>query len=165
MISDAEGHIAVADIPAFVPQPPKAEGVEELLFAIDRNASLEAQSAMTEFFRLWGESYQEGLRPYLVFGESTEAAQIGLRGSAEFVNLNSLDVEELPETYEPDPEVAPTCVGPDYDAPCRQAAAKVTWKLIDGTEFTQSYRLLIFNDGQNWRVIDIRGGKFDSLGR
>jgi len=165
MVADAEGHIAVAGAPAVVPQPPKADGVEEIRFKIDRNASLEAKDSMTEFFKLWGESYQEGLRPYLVVGESTQAAQIGLQNSATFVALNALDVEELPEDYEPDPEVPPTCVGPDYEAPCRNVLATVTWEFPDGTQFGQNYRLIIFNDGQNWRVIDIKGGKFDSIGR
>jgi hypothetical protein len=165
MVADAEGHIAVADVPALVPQPPKAEGVEELRIDVDRDASLASKSSMEQFFKLWGESFQEGLRPYLVVGQSTEAAQIGLRGTAEFVSLNSLDVSKLPDDYEPDPEVPPMCTGPDYEAPCRDAIATVTWKFPDDSEFSQSYRMIIFNDGQNWRVIDIRGGKFDSLGR
>lgn len=165
MVADAEGHIAVAGAPAVVPQPPKADGVDEIRIKVDRDASLEAKDSMTEFFKLWGESYQEGLRPYLVVGESTQAAQIGLQNAAAFVALNALDVEELPEDYEPDPEVPPTCVGPDYEAPCRNALATVTWAFPDGTQFSQNYRLIVFNDGQNWRVIDIRGGKFDSIGR
>lgn len=165
MVADEEGHIAVADVPALVPQPPKAEGVDEIRIDVDRDASLEAKSSMEQYFKLWGESFQEGLRPYLVTGQSTEAAQIGMRGSVEFVALNSLDVAALPNDYEPDPEETPTCVGPDYDAPCRDALATVTWELPDEAKFSQSYRLTIFNDGQNWRVIDIRGGKFDSLGR
>lgn len=165
MVSDAEGHIAVASSPAVVPAPPLAEGVESIAISVDRDASLDAQAPMQEFFKHWADSFNEGLRPYLVTNESTENTRLGLNKTVAFVSLINLEVEKLPEDYVQDPEVPPTCVGPEYQTPCRTALAQVGWAMPDGSEFVQDYRLTVFNDGQNWRVIDIRGGKFDSIGR
>ena len=150
-------------MPAFVPQPKIAEKAEAITFAEDSDAARDSRSQIEKFLLHWAASDEVSLKPYLVDNISSPSAQAGLGGTLSFVALDRLSVEAFPTDYVQDPDVAPTCSAPDYALPCRDAYATVKWN-TQGIEVTNRYRLVVLFDGQNWRVIDIRGANFEKVG-
>jgi hypothetical protein len=163
LAADEDGSIGVAGMPAFVPQPKIAEKAEAITFTEDSDAARDSRSQIEKFLLHWAASDEVSLKPYLVDNVSSPSAQAGLGGTLSFVALDRLSVEAFPTDYVQDPEVAPTCSAPDYALPCRDAYATVKWN-SQGIEVTNRYRLVVLFDGQNWRVIDIRGANFEKVG-
>jgi hypothetical protein len=163
-VSAAEdGSVAIAGMPAIVPQPKIAATAPNLLLVNDREARSEALPQIERFLGHWAASDEVALKPYLIEGLSTSGASVGLGSTVEFVALNKLTVQAFPADYVQDPEVTPTCAPPNYGFPCRQAYVEATWRY--GTfEIANNYRMIILFDGQNWRVIDIRGAHFGPIG-
>ena len=163
LAADEDGSIGVAGMPAFVPQPKIAEKAEAITFTEDSDAARDSRSQIEKFLLHWAASDEVSLKPYLVDNISSPSAQAGLGGTLSFVALDRLSVEAFPTDYVQDPDVAPTCSAPDYALPCRDAYATVKWN-TQGIEVTNRYRLVVLFDGQNWRVIDIRGANFEKVG-
>lgn len=158
-----DGSVGISGIPAFVPQPKVAETAPNMILVDDREARLSALPQIERFLTHWAESDEVALKPYLVDELSTEGASVGLGGTVEFLAVDKLTVEAFPADYVQDPEVAPTCSAPDYNFPCRKAYVQTSWKY--GTfEISNNYRMVLLFDGQNWRVIDIRGAHFGPIG-
>jgi hypothetical protein len=163
-VSAAEdGSVGVAGMPAFVPQPKIAETAPNMILVDDREARLSALPQIERFLAHWAESDEVALKPYLIEGLSTSGASVGLGGTVTFTAVDKLTVEAFPADYVQDPEVTPTCAPPNYDFPCRKAYVQASWKY--GTfEISNNYRMVLLFDGQNWRVIDIRGAHFGPIG-
>lgn len=149
---DKAGNLAITGIPSVVPNPAVGDGGEPYLFTADSNIASEAKSAIERYFALWADSDSAGLEPYLQSGQSTWAARAGLNGYVKFASLSNLTVEAIPA----DAELPTSCTAPDFGYPCRKATATVIWSQKGGT-FTQMYRMVLFNEGQYWRVLDIKG--------
>lgn len=152
----ADGSVAVSGAPALVPAPAVAEAVEGLEFETDEDAAKLAKDSIGKFLSMWAASDEAGLSPYLVSGESTNATSAGLGGAVTFMSVRSLTVEALPEGTK-----ATACTGPDFEAPCRKADVTVVWSM-NGSSVVQDYRMVLFNDGEYWRVLDIQGGNFEA---
>lgn len=163
LAADEDGSIGVSGMPAFVPQPKIAEKGPSIIFIEDGDAAKDSRSQIEKFLLHWAASDVVSLKPYLVDEISSPSARAGLGGTLKFVALNNLSVEAFPRDYVLDPEVAPTCAAPDYAFPCRNAYVTVRWN-SQGIEVNNKYRLVILFDGQNWRVIDIRGANFEKVG-
>jgi hypothetical protein len=163
MAADENGAIGVAGAPAFVPQPAIANRAESITFQEDSDAARESKSQIEKFMLHWAASDEVSLRPYLVAGVSTPSARAGLGGTMKFKSLSGYRVAALPKDFVQEEGVAPTCSAPEFEAPCRTAYMEATWN-FQGIEVTQKYRLVVLFDGQNWRVIDIRGTNFGKIG-
>lgn len=149
---DKAGNLAITGIPSVVPNPAVGDGGESYIFTPDSNIASEAKSAIERYFALWADSDSAGLEPYLQSGQSTWAARAGLNGYVKFASLSNITVEAIPA----DAELPTSCTAPDFGYPCRKATATVIWSQNGGT-FTQMYRMVLFNEGQYWRVLDIKG--------
>lgn len=149
---DEAGNLAITGIPSVVPAPPIGEGGPSYAFETDSTIASEAKPSIERYFALWAESDLTGLEPYLQSGESTWAARSGLNGYVEFETLSNLTIEALPS----DVEMPASCTAPDFGYPCRKATATVLWRQ-NGGNFTQTYRMILFNEGQYWRVLDVKG--------
>lgn len=149
---DENGDLAVVGLPVVVPDPATGTGGSAYSFAKDPQAAEEAKPAVERYFELWAISDATGLEPYLQSGQSTWAARTGLNKFVQFQSLSELNIEALPT----DVELPTTCTAPDFSYPCRKATATVIWSQNGGT-FTQTYRMVVFNEGQYWRVLDIKG--------
>ena len=163
MAADENGAIGVAGAPAFVPQPAIADRAESITFREDPEASRSSKSQIEKFMLHWAASDEVSLKPYLVEGVSTSTAKAGLGGTLEFVGITGYKVAELPEDFVQEEDVAPICSAPDFAAPCRPAYLETTWK-FQGIEITQRYRMIVLFDGENWRIIDIKGSNFEQVG-
>lgn len=163
MAADEDGAIGVAGAPAFVPQPAIADRAESITFREDSDAARDSKSQIEKFMLHWAASDTISLKPYLVDNLSTPTAQAGLGGTLEFKSLTGYSVESLPKDFVQEEDAAPTCSAPEFEAPCRDAYIDVTWN-FQGIEITQKYRLVVLFDGQNWRVLDIRGANFGRVG-
>lgn len=149
---DENGNLAITGLPSVVPNPAVGDGGASYTFDTDSTIASEAKSSIERYFSLWAESDSTGLEPYLQSGESTWAARAGLNGYVSFDTLSNLTVEAIPS----DVEMPTSCKAPDFGYPCRKATATVIWSQNGGT-FTQTYRMILFNEGQYWRVLDIKG--------
>lgn len=149
---DESGNLAVTGLPSVVPSPAVGEGGSSYTFDTDSTVASEAKSSIERYFSLWAESDLTGLEPYLQSGQSTWAARSGLNGYVQFDTLSLLTVEAIPS----DAEMPASCTAPDFGYPCRKATATVIWSQ-NGGNFTQTYRMILFNEGQYWRVLDIKG--------
>lgn len=155
MVSDENGGVAVAAAPALVPAPAVANTVEPITLDNDEEVAKDAKKAIELYLGYWAKSSQDEMEPYLR-EDSTSTAKAGLGGSnVTFDAMYDLKVEKLDGTA-----ASGKCEGPDFAAPCRKATATVVWKTGGGLSFRQSYRLTIFKDGENWRILDIRGGNY-----
>jgi hypothetical protein len=163
MSADEEGAVGVSGMPAFVPQPKIASGGEAIRLQEDTEVNSSAKPQIEKFLLHWAGSDIVSLKPYILEDISTSAATAGLGGTLDFISLKSLKIEKLPEEYVQDPEVAITCSAPKYEAPCRDAYITVAWD-FRGIELSNEYRLIVLFDGQNWRVVDIRGTNFGTIG-
>lgn len=163
MSADENGSVGVSGMPAFVPQPQIASNGEVIKLKEDTEASRSAKPQIEKFLLHWAGSDEVSLKPYILEGLTTNAATAGLGDTLDFVSLKSLKIAELPEDYVQDPEVAVTCAPPAYAAPCRDAYITVGWE-FRGIEISNKYRLVVLFDGQNWRVVDIRGTNFETIG-
>lgn len=161
--ADKDGAIGISGAPAFVPQPKIASVYEDISFPADTKIRSEAQPQIELFLSHWANSDSVALKPYLIDDLSTSVASAGLGGTVDFVRLGKLSIEAFPSGYVEDPEVVPTCSAPNYAYPCRKAYVETVWKY--GTfEIANNYRMIVLFDGQNWRVVDIRGAHFGPLG-
>lgn len=149
---DKAGNLAITGLPSVVPDPAIGDGGESYSFDTDSTKASEAKASVERYLALWAASDTTGLEPYLQSGESTWAARSGLNNFVEFGTLAGLTVEALPSNA----DMPATCTAPDFGYPCRKATATVIWKQNGGT-FTQTYRMVLFNEGQYWRVLDIKG--------
>jgi hypothetical protein len=163
MVSDEAGAVGVSGMPAFVSQPQIAGRGEAITLREDTDANRDARAQIEKFLLYWASSDEVSLKPYIVDELTTSAATEGLGGTLTFISLESLIIEALPKDYIQDPEVAITCSAPEYNAPCRDAYITVGWE-FRGIELSNKYRLIVLFDGQNWRVVDIRGTNFGKVG-
>jgi hypothetical protein len=158
MVADDKGAVAVAGSPALVPGPAIAPKGSSLSFKPDDTLATSAKSALEQYFPLWAKSDRGALVPYLQDGVSTSAASAGLSNSVQYKSMSTLAVEK----FDKGTDTTGSCTGPDYAAPCRKGDVVITWT-SNGVDFRQEYRLILFQDGQYWRVIDIRGGSFQTV--
>jgi hypothetical protein len=144
----------VSGAPALVPAPAVAADAKGLTFTTDDNAPDQAKASIQTYFTMWAKSDAAGLAPYLQGKESTASASTGLNGYVTLSSVRSIVIEEVPDGTK-----ATTCSAPDFAAPCRKADVTVVWDR-GGIQFAQAYRMVLFNDGGYWRVLDIRGGNY-----
>ncbi len=163
MAADINGAVGVAGAPAFVPQPSIAQRGDSITFKEDPDAARQSKSQIEKFMLHWAASDEVSMKPYLVDDVSTDSARAGLGDTLEFVSISGYRVEALPEDFVQPEDVAPTCSSPEFEAPCRAAYLEATWN-FQGIEVTHKYRLVVLFDGQNWRVIDIKGSNFGQIG-
>lgn len=154
MVADEDMGVAVAGAPALVPAPAVAKTVKEINLEPDADLVKDAQPQLENYLALWAASDQVGMQPYLQ-ADSTSAARAGLGTSnVKFNSLRGLVVQKLDASANKG-----ACEGPLFAAPCRKATATVVWG-ADGLQFTQTYRFIVYKDGDYWRVLDIRGGNY-----
>ncbi|MBB6173427.1 hypothetical protein HNR23_003487 [Nocardiopsis mwathae] len=135
--------LVVSGRPALLAAPTKAKLPDPTTTENDSAVREELEPRLKRFFEAYAET-PEHLPSYLADGAHFSELP---EGSLEFAGLEELLVP------------AKTANGQDD---VRQATATVKWRLADGdadnpAELTQSYRLSVVKDGDDWKVLDIQG--------
>ncbi|GAA2011429.1 hypothetical protein GCM10009799_44590 [Nocardiopsis rhodophaea] len=141
--ADNGASLVVSGRPALLAAPTKAELPAPKAVENDSGTRDELEPRLKRFFEAYAET-PEHLPSYLADG--AHVAQLPA-GSLEFVELEELVVP------------AKAANGKDD---VRQATATVKWRLAgekgdDPAELTQSYRLSVIKDGDDWKVLDVQG--------
>lgn len=148
MSADENGHVAVSGPPAFVPAPVVAKDITYLNVDIDADASAQALPRVKEFLEQWAAaSVTVPVSEQYLTKSATDEARNGLSGLVTLQGSPTIEVE----------------TSLDEKATERNANATVTWTTKSGMKLTQTYRMILVNDGQYWYVQDIHGASFQTV--